>query len=975
MSEKKSLTDLYPDIAGEWHPTKNGELTPEMTTPKSGKKVWWLGKCGHEWQSVIASRTNGHGCPYCSGNKVLAGFNDLAALNPHLAKEWHPARNGSLTSNMISPYSNKKVWWLGKCGHEWIATVNSRSYGNGCPVCSSQTVLSGFNDLRTKAPEIAKEWHPTKNGKLKPDMVTSQTGKKVWWLGKCGHEWQAAISHRTNGRGCPFCANKKVLKGDNDFATLKPELPDEWHPSKNGTLSPDSFTAGSHKKVWWLGKCGHEWQASIKDRIRGTGCPVCANKLVRNRYNELATEHPDVASEWHPTKNQGLMPAEITSGSSMKVWWLGKCGHTYQMTVLSKVNGSRCPVCANTQVLSGYNDLATTYPTLAKEWHFEKNNKLTPTMVVAGSDKKVWWLGECGHEWQATIESRTRGGNGCPVCSKEQKTSFPEQAIYYYVKKYYEDAINGDRTIIGVELDILIPSLMIAIEYDGYRWHKDSKYENTKNQLCQKNNIKLIRVREEGLPVFDTCCCIIRENVNKKSSLNEVIKTILVKYLNVDTPDADIQRDESSIYESYVLGKKEKSLERLSFNIAQEWHPTKNGRLRPDMVAARSKKKVWWLGKCGHEWQASVDTRYRGNGCPICANKLVLAGFNDLQTRNPIIAQEWHPTKNGALAPNLVTLTTHKKIWWLGKCGHEWQAPISTRTGGHNCPFCSGNRILVGFNDLFTVNPSLANEWNYEKNGTLSPNMVTPTSHKKVWWLGKCGHEWQATVNHRARSRGCPICSNSQILVGYNDLSSKNPCMAEEWHPTKNGNLTPNMVVPGSEKKVWWLGKCGHEWYASIASRTKGSGCQICSGRQVQTGVNDLATTNPNLVTEWNYYKNSELTPQMVVAGSDKKVWWLGKCGHEWKTAVKERVRGRSCPICAGKKILTGFNDLATLNPQLAKEWHPTKNRELTPEKVGAGSGKKVWWICSKGHEWQSIIAYRNNGKCKCPSCMRGGHD
>ena len=92
--EKRSLASEYTDIAKEWHPTRNGAITPEMVAPKSGKKAWWLGSCGHEWEAVISSRTRGVGCPYCSNYRALAGFNDLATTDSELSAQWHPTKNG-----------------------------------------------------------------------------------------------------------------------------------------------------------------------------------------------------------------------------------------------------------------------------------------------------------------------------------------------------------------------------------------------------------------------------------------------------------------------------------------------------------------------------------------------------------------------------------------------------------------------------------------------------------------------------------------------------------------------------------------------------------------------------------------------------------------------------------------------------------------------------------------------------------------
>ena len=133
--------------------------------------------------------------------------NCLQALNPSLAKEWHPTKNGSLTTKDVTSSSSEKVWWICENRHEWEATVNSRSGGRGCPYCSGQKVCSD-NCLQTHNPSLAKEWHPTKNGSLTPKDVTPNSGEKVWWICNRGHQWEALIKSRNRGSGCSYCIKK-----------------------------------------------------------------------------------------------------------------------------------------------------------------------------------------------------------------------------------------------------------------------------------------------------------------------------------------------------------------------------------------------------------------------------------------------------------------------------------------------------------------------------------------------------------------------------------------------------------------------------------------------------------------------------------------------------------------------------------------------------------------------------------------------
>ena len=138
---------------------------------------------------------------------------------------------------------------------------------------------------------------------------------------------------------------------------------------------------------------------------------------------------------------------------------------------------------------------------------------------------------------------------------------------------------------------------------------------------------------------------------------------------------------------------------------------------------------------------------------------------------------------------------------------------------------------------------------------------------------------------------------------------------------------------------------------------------------RISSNDNSLATLNPDLVKEWHPTKNGMLTVQDVTTGSHKKVWWKCNKGHEWKTAIHNRAKtvGTGCPYCSGKKACHE-NCLKILNSDLARQWHPTKNRDLTTQDVTCGSQKKVWWMCTKGHEWQSTVVNRTKGR-GCPYC------
>ena len=543
------------------------------------------------------------------------------------------------------------------------------------------------------------------------------------------------------------------------------QLMSEWNWERNTDFDPSQLTLGSNKKVWWKCQKGHEWQATIGSRNGGRGCPCCSGRSVIKGVNDLQTVNPTLAREWHYEKNNGLTPMDVMPNSNKKAWWKCSKGHEWQATTNSRNNGIGCPYCSGRFAIKGQNDLQTVNPTLAKEWHYEKNNGLTPTDVMPNSDKKVWWVCGKGHEWQASIGSRNRG-NGCPFCHSEQNTSFPEYAIVFYLKKYGLETIHSYKEK-GYELDVYIPSKKVAIEYDGYLWHKNkTKQDLRKNYNCVKDGIILYRIRE-GLPSLNDSSVdyVVQRN---QEDLSDILKKLLSE-ITETVIDVDLKRDSIAIENLREYAEKETSFLFSNPEVAREWNYEKNGNLKPEHFAANSHKKVWWKCKKGHEWQATIKDRNNGNGCPYCSSKIILKDFNDLQSTNPTLVAEWNYEKNNGLTPVDVMPNSSKKVWWRCSKGHEWQARVADRNKGRGCPYCANKKVLKGYNDLQTVNPTLAAEWNYEKNNGLTPMAVSPNSHAKVWWKCSKGHEWQAIIGNRNKGNGCPYCAGQRTYKDKND--------------------------------------------------------------------------------------------------------------------------------------------------------------------------------------------------------------
>lgn len=314
---------------------------------------------------------------------------------------------------------------------------------------------------------------------------------------------------------------------------------------------------------------------------------------------------------------------------------------------------------------------------------------------------------------------------------------------------------------------------------------------------------------------------------------------------------------------------------------------------------------------------------------------------------------------------------------WACHKGHIWKAQWHSVVGKQKtwCPFCSGRQAISGINDLTTVNPVLANNFDLEKNSPLCPEELLPNSNLKVWWLCSKQHSFSATVSNRHMlGTACPFCSNHKVLKGYNDLMSLEPDVARYWHPSKN-KLLPSEVTRTANKKVWWLCENQHETHSFISTKVNAKGaCATCLGRTVQAGFNDLATVRPDIAKLWHPTKNGTLAPSDVTQASNQRVWWLCDVGHDWQKDVSGRSKGRGCPYCAYKKCWSGFNDLATTHPYLLEEWDYERN-EADPSKIISGGKHLAFWKCETHGSYQALTVKRAFGaRSGCPSCSESGY-
>lgn len=464
---------------------------------------------------------------------------NIVLTHAEIAKQWHPTKNGNLIAKKFKKSNSKdKIWWLcnehSVCGclHEWSSTIKNRTK-HGCPFCSPNRLkVCVHTSIVGTHPKISKQWHPTKNGDLKPENFPSGSGKEVWWTCDktfdcgCMHEYPARIDHRIGRKSaCSICSHRILCCNQKSIQITHPEIANQWHPTKNGKLTPDNFREKSNKEIWWLCDkkcaygCKHEWKTTIANRTTGCGCPFCC--IPRKQlceHDSIKYTHPEIAEQWHPTKNGEFKPEQFSFGSHEEnTWWLCDktctygCKHEYQSSISNRCKGHACPFCVNQQSCI-HNSIVYTNPKLVKQWHPTKNGCLSPEYFTYGSGQIIWWFDStCNHSWRSNIFNRTIG-KGCPYCKNKTERKLHDALIQQYSDLKTQYSVDWCTNIRYLPFDFVLETDKIIIELDGDQHFKDVSYYRSnfleqherdvfKMQCATTNGFSIIRLLQTD--VFD----------------------------------------------------------------------------------------------------------------------------------------------------------------------------------------------------------------------------------------------------------------------------------------------------------------------------------------------------------------------------------------------------------------------------------------------------------------------------------------
>ena len=728
--------------------------------------------------------------------------------------------------------------------------------------------------------------------------------------------------------------------------------------------------------------------------------------------NHYISEFPLLVADWNWEKNIKCTPETTASGSQKKVWWkCNVCGFEWEAQPNSRSRGCGCPKCGKqksiaTRVASHITkvgSLASLFPNLLDEWYYKRNN-VTPESISAQSNKKVWWKCKiCGTEWQAIVQSRTKGGTGCPKCGKDLGNKNKEKNKLLKIGSLVETH----------------PYLIKEWDFESNEINPNditSCYSQKVHWLCIKGHQWQAPVNIRAR--LGTGCPICAKEGGTSFAeqaiyyyINSIIPSVsryLHKGIEIDVyiPSLNVGIEYDGLFfhkSSKSIAKEKKKNDALS-----------NDGIRVIRIKESSEIKlvgdtIYTIYSNDYDYLKEVitnvmnllsiniipDVNINRDRIRILEQYIINEKVNSIATKFPEIAAQWDYQRNGRIKPEFIRSSSNQKFWWKCSKGHYWEAAVYSRANGNGCPFCSGKILVVGENDLLSQNPKLAGEWNYRKNGNLKPDQITIRNGKKVWWIcPTCGKEYFTTVAHRSEGKGCPVCGrkksdasrNLSVLKRSGSFVDAKPELLDEWDFKNNGILNPLMLSKSSGKKVWWVcKKCGYNWEALISNRVRlGSGCPICKKKLLSANnkrtalkkTGSISQTHPYLLQEWDYNKNA-ISPESISIGSSQKVWWKCRfCGYEWESAPNSSNRRlgfqKGCPVCQRKKVLVGRNDLSTTNPKIASEWNYSKNGNLKPTMMTDGCNKKVWWLCSTcGTEWEASIIKRSKGQCNCPKCKK----
>ena len=834
------------------------------------------------------------------GKKKLFDRKTLADAVPDIDKYWDKEKNDGKSPSDFSRTSSEKVWTKCPiCGtlvkrnvrFTWEADENGVGHVIHCRTCGKR---NKENSLVLIVPEIKKYWVYEKN-EHGPEYYTISSGKRVYVkCPHCGKERYIAVADATrqnkNNRyyvtACDDCAKKeKVLSRRQRTNILEkcPDVYDYW--DETNIFTPLELTVSDIERIYThCPICGDLMERrALSSFVKGDDgywhvkrCAKCILKEANGKKamalrGPVIDECPEIG-EWWDDELNGFGPDEVTRGSHYEAFFRCPACHAVRHRSVHKFlavhrDGSlrpvACPECGYSSAKGDPEDnLVKLCPEIEDWWNYEKNAPFRPEQFSKGSQFRAYLVcPDCGLELYSGIHALLHTtDDGTVVISHNGRC-----------RKYR--AMESENNLVAQ-----YPEVEDWWDYKKNYPHKPEEYTlfsphkmHFKCPNCGQESYKRIKdafnTNDLGYPrLFKCAYCEGMKPIRGKNSLAALYPEIAAQCISTD----DTER----------------------------------------IFPSASSRMKWKCEKCGGTWFDLVVNRVNGQGCPYCEDRAALPGFNSLKDVKPELMPEWSEN-NERLPDEFLPTSYFRAIWKCPTCGHEYEAKVKDReVGDDSCPYCTGKKVLPGFNSLKAVKPELSLEWS-DKN-EQSADEILPTSWMRALWeCPTCGGEYEAAVKDReVGDDSCPYCAGKKVLPGFNSLKAVKPELSLEWSD-KNEQSADEILPTSWMRALWECPTCGGEYEAAVKDREVGDdSCPYCTGKKVLPGFNSLKIKKPDLLEEWSDVENMFLgiDPDQILDTYDENVWWeCQTCGQKYMMSVKDRLmkqkRGHeACPNCKGRR-------------------------------------------------------------------------
>lgn len=666
---------------------------------------------------------------------------------------------------------------------------------------------------------------------------------------------------------------------------------------------------------------GHRFSRSLKIFAQNQYCPICGMDTV--------AKHPHMVKQWHFKKNTAYDINLTPAGSKDTVWWrCKKCGYEWQAQIKSrKQSAGHCPCCEErVVVVKGITDLFTMVPDIKEYYDFEANNDINPEELSVTSHTQVnWKCDKCGYKWRTGVDTRIIAEDGkykaraCPSCIGQAR-------IKSYGEEYPDLADRFEEELNGCSLYDITNSKFLN---QNYYWNCD-----TCNEVFESALSSMIRARTSK---FKGCIYCAGKKVIRENSFAALHPEIMDEYDPENSIDPYSVTEKSNRDAKWICRNNPnhkwvaKFIARTNgqggcnicrgYNYGlmfyeehsdfEQYYDTENNERPFNSYSNSSNEYEWWKCNKNHLFKWSIMNFSRGGifKSPICTNKQLLVGENDLKSRYPDLAQEFDSEKNNILPEEILYTNTDDSIWWLCKEGHSFQRSIWYRV--HNvreCPICNRTIVVKGINDFESTYPDIANIWDYEAN-ERTPDTISDRNNDKYSFKCQKGHRYKTFLRSAiCNDFQCLVCNFKLIQPGINSLVDTDSELAREWS-SKNEKKPTEYLRNSSYAVLWTCPTCQGNYLYSIRDREVGDNdCPYCQNRKPLAGYNTLKEKCKKLMEEWNYRSNYLIVnPDTILPTYPEEVWWTCSCGKNYKMSPKKRVyylkrHMKACPYCKGRR-------------------------------------------------------------------------